>query len=289
MNNRDKKAFTLVELLVVISIIAVLLSVLMPALTKAREIARSAVCKSNEKQLALASTTWSTNNDDWAPPVTWNRSDPFAPPFEKYSNPGSLQRYLGGASQAKSGTVLTCPSAVFSTFSGTVHEEDILAKVPQNKRNTYAINGWMAAAFRGAPYKNNFVSPGSLPTPGRSGVEWEGPPGDRTYNGGGEWGIYNYLHGSTKFCNVRRPGETIFFIDHEFGAIYPGVFDPLAKSKSNPVTLFATRWHDKKPGKLYGYANVSWVDGHSSREPSDLSQLSPAGTIPRWCHYFWNH
>lgn len=58
-------AFTLVELLVVISIIALLLSVLLPALGKARENARSAVCRSQLKQLGMAVTLYAENNNGY--------------------------------------------------------------------------------------------------------------------------------------------------------------------------------------------------------------------------------
>jgi prepilin-type N-terminal cleavage/methylation domain-containing protein len=54
--------FTLVELLVVISIIAVLLAVLMPALQKAREQGKSVVCKTNLKQQGLALRLYVDNN-----------------------------------------------------------------------------------------------------------------------------------------------------------------------------------------------------------------------------------
>jgi len=56
--------FTLVELLVVISIIALLVSILMPALGRAREQARSVECLSNLHRIALSVVFYSDDNDD---------------------------------------------------------------------------------------------------------------------------------------------------------------------------------------------------------------------------------
>lgn len=65
---RNRSAFTLIELLVVVAIIAVLASLLLPALGRARAKALGTSCGGNQKQVFLAMTMYADEHDDFLPP-----------------------------------------------------------------------------------------------------------------------------------------------------------------------------------------------------------------------------
>ena len=66
------KSFTLLELLIVVAIIGILISVLLPSLHGSRERAMQAVCASNQSQLAVATTLYATQENNWLPAVRDN-------------------------------------------------------------------------------------------------------------------------------------------------------------------------------------------------------------------------
>jgi prepilin-type processing-associated H-X9-DG protein/prepilin-type N-terminal cleavage/methylation domain-containing protein len=98
---RPKTAFTLVELLVVIGIIAVLIGILLPVISKARRHAQQAACCSNLRQLTHAFIMYVNDNGGWFPRPAANSL--FLPEdwiyYQTYAGrdprDGAINKYLG--------------------------------------------------------------------------------------------------------------------------------------------------------------------------------------------------
>lgn len=262
--DRHFPGFTLIELLVVIAVIALLLSILMPALSKAKEQTRTTVCKSNLKQLLLAAFLWADSNDGWCLGARW----------EQEGHKTSLYPYTAVAMKKGDelgkggGGVYVCPTArpehmYFATSGNTTSDEE--SWQDRHKKVTYGVNGYMQFSVGVSP---GDLDPVSYPTINDQTVHW-------------------FERGVTKLSRIRRPMQTVYFMDHEYYTVVNWTFDPFKDPRKVSMS-FGTRWHSIKRGEFYGYANIGWVDGHVSKEPDDFASFDPKTREPRWHYYFYN-
>lgn len=106
-NCRVCPGFTLTEMLVAVSLVAMLFSLLVPALGKARDKARQIVCMSNLRQVSLGILNYAQDNEGWAPPA-WDGTTFWEARLVQC-------KYFAMPSMGKS-SVFVCPSVYPKTF-----------------------------------------------------------------------------------------------------------------------------------------------------------------------------
>ena len=156
MNN---KKFTLIELLVVIAIIAILAGILMPALSSARERARTSSCANNLKALAFAMQQYADNNNGRAKACSANDRDNktrhssfyMLGPTYKDIHQMTLVPYLGGPVYADRATAVVndlvkqavCPSGRRDGTENLTVKEDSYKNDGEMPNNSYTFSTYV--------------------------------------------------------------------------------------------------------------------------------------------------
>ena len=245
------RGFTIVELLVVISIITVLMAILLPALASARVSAQTAVCSSNIRQLAIANIAYAGRNDSFyclgaedygttnlrrwhgtrEPSAGWSNNNPFDP------TKGPLSPYFGVDK------VKECPMLIG------------------------VMGGGLGYEVGSGGYGYNLTSIGARPDKFPA------------------WDPRGYMF-SARIDDVRRPSATIMFADVA-GRQWPGnelveestVYAPYTVSQDGLMGQTQPTMHFRHNHST----NTVMVDGHVERRGAEFAFDNPWGPeTARW-------
>jgi prepilin-type N-terminal cleavage/methylation domain-containing protein/prepilin-type processing-associated H-X9-DG protein len=232
-----RRAFTLVELLVVVGIIALLLAILLPALGRARKQARAVVCLSNLHQLAAVFHAYLSENKG-RPPV--------------HGADGVLDLLIPRNDTSTEPPLALCPEATefgrmigrgqYDSYNGTAHHAWGVwyARPPAMdvpwwglRGSSYGINGWVYSLTPWSPaeWKPRAVSP-----------------------------------------RTPRPDRVPLMADAAYPKPYPRPTDAPPKNLTNPIDIETNTYEPMQSYCLarHGRAiNVDFLDGHAARVPLD--------------------
>jgi prepilin-type processing-associated H-X9-DG protein len=245
-----RPAFTLVEMLVAAGLLALLVALLLPSASRARERARGVQCLSNLRQIAAGFIAYATENEGCFPapagwegvfPEDWVHWQPGRDPAR-----GSVMKYLRGDTR-----LLVCPSGPSETWAWKAGNQ--FGSPPAPYPFSYSANNYITGD--GAGRKS--------------------------------WGR-SYSTPPCKMQVVVNPSRKILLVEEDTTIIDDGMWDTVSAHRITLREADVSVRHDR--GREYGAmqpdysaegrGNVAFVDGHCDLVPR-LPARTPPYTNPR--------
>jgi prepilin-type processing-associated H-X9-DG protein len=241
-SSRPRAALTLVELLVVIGIIAALLALLLSAIARSREMARSVACLGNLRQMAIAAQAYANENGG-SYPIAYYFADEgprhvaYAWDLTTIEQAGRPTRVVPGLLWRSTDPtrIQQCPS-----FEGNAN--------------------WLADPYTGYNYNTSYVGHGqyeSIPEPIRTSLVRR--PAETALFGDGQW-----TGGANKFMRAPYPNPG----DAQFSGRWSGTqgFRHLGSTNVAFCDGHGESWHDRFTDNADGAGNVGPGTGFLSAD-----------------------